>query len=356
MQNPNPQTSALQTLKWTLALSASFGLLGCFGESSEPYSESVVSSSSTTLSSSLGQSSQALSSSATPLSWTQDLESQAWTNTLFSYEIEGPAVDAQGNFYAVNIDDPEAYNEFAAIGKITPSSDGSTGTGQVLVRMPQFAKINGLRFNRDFSLLYIAEYDNHTVLRYRMADAKLDTLVANPNFNQPNDLAIMDNDILLASDPDWSTKKGQIWRVLPNGQATKLDSNIGTTNGIEVSPDNRTLYVGESVQRQIWAYDLSAAGEISNRRLLIEFPDFGLDGMRTDVHGNLYVTRFGKGTVAVISPTGQLLQEIKIQGKNPTNLTFGGPDGRTVYVTVQDLARVESFRAQTAGREFAMAR
>ena len=49
---------------------------------------------------------------------------------------------------------------------------------------------------------------------------------------------------------------------------------MGTTNGIEVSPDERTLYLNESTQRNIWAYDLSSEGEISNKRLLIKFPDF----------------------------------------------------------------------------------
>ena len=51
---------------------------------------------------------------------------------------------------------------------------------------------------------------------------------------------------------------------------------MGTTNGIEVSTDENTLYVNESVQRNIWAYDLSATGEVSNKRLLIQFPDLGL--------------------------------------------------------------------------------
>src|SRR5678809_655031 len=111
------------------------------------------------------------------------------------------------------------------------------------------------------------------------------------------------------------------------------DSSMGTTNGIEVSPDEKTLFVNESVQRKVWAYDLSSGGSVSNKRLLIEFPDFGMDGMRCDIDGNLYITRHGKGVVAKVSPAGKLLREIKLNGTKPSNVAFGGPDGRTAYIT-----------------------
>ena len=118
---------------------------------------------------------------------------------------------------------------------------------------------------------------------------------------------------------------------------------MGTTNGIEVSPDEKTLYVNESVQRKVWAYDLSAEGAISNKRLLIEFPDFGMDGMRCDIDGNLYIARHGKGAVAKVSPAGKLVREIKLNGTKPSNIAFGGKDGRMAYVTLQDRGNIESF-------------
>ena len=55
--------------------------------------------------------------------------------------------------------------------------------------------------------------------------------------------------------------------------------------------------------------------------------------MRCDVDGNLYITRHGKGTVAIVSPAGKVIREVDVLGKNPTNLCFGGADGRTCYVT-----------------------
>src|SRR5204862_5889642 len=170
--------------------------------------------------------------------------------------------------------------------------------------------------------------------------------------NQPNDLAIDNKDRLYASDPNWKNNTGRIWRAGTNGKMILLEDNMGTANGIEVSPDNKTLYVNESVQRNVWAYDLSDSGTISNKRLLIQFPDFGMDGMRCDADGNLYIARYGKGTVAKVSSKGELLKEITLVGKKPSNIAFGGPDGRTVYVTLQDLGNIESFRVATPGREW----
>ncbi|MCJ7737257.1 MAG: SMP-30/gluconolactonase/LRE family protein, partial [Anaerolineae bacterium] len=173
-----------------------------------------------------------------------------------------------------------------------------------------------------------------------------------PTMNQPNDIAVGANDIVYASDPNWAAGTGQIWRVEPNGSMTKLESDMGTTNGIEVSPDETTLYVNETVQRRIWTYDLSPDGEISHKRLLIEFPDFGLDGQRCDIAGNLYVARYGKGTVAKISPKGEVLVEVELAGNNCTNVAFGGADGRTCYVTVADRGNIECFRTDLPGRSW----
>ena len=129
-----------------------------------------------------------------------------------------------------------------------------------------------------------------------------------------------------------------------------LADSIGTTNGIALSPDERILYVNESVQRKIWAYDIDKDGGISNKRLFHEFPDFGLDGMKCDVEGNLYVTRYGKGTIAILSPYAEIVREVLMTGKNVSNLCFGGADGRSCFVTVQDRGCVETFRTDVKGR------
>jgi gluconolactonase len=75
-----------------------------------------------------------------------------------------------------------------------------------------------------------------------------------------------------------------------------------------------------------------------------------MDGMRCDVDGNIYVTRHGKGTVAKLSPKGKVLLEVPLNGNLCSNLTFGGKDGRTCYVTIADVGNIESFRTDLPGR------
>ena len=258
----------------------------------------------------------------------------------FTSGIEGPACDANGNLYAVN------FARQHTIGKVTPD-----GTASVFVELPTGSIGNGIRFDSK-GFMFIADYTNHNVLKVDMATRAISVHAHETTMNQPNDLAIGANDIIYVSDPNWAESTGQIWRVDTDGTVTLLEPDLGTTNGIEVSPDEKVLYVNESVQRNIWAYDLSPEGEISNKRLLIQFPDFNMDGMRCDIEGNLYVTRHGKGTVAKLSPAGEVLLEVTLTGKLCSNIAFGGPDGRTCYVTMADRGNVEVFRADLPGRSW----
>jgi len=74
--------------------------------------------------------------------------------------------------------------------------------------------------------------------------------------------------------------------------------------------------------------------------------------MRCDVDGNLYITRYGKGTVVKLSPQAEILAEIPVLGGRPSNLCFGGPDGRTIYVTEVEHQRLVGFRVDRPGREW----
>jgi len=256
----------------------------------------------------------------------------------FTSGIEGPACDAAGNLYAVN------YERQGTIGIVTPE-----GQCDVFVELPNGSIGNGIRFTRAGQML-IADYTNHNVLRVDMQTRAITVHAHEPGMNQPNDIAITDDDVVFASDPNWSNDTGQLWRIDTDGTVTLLEDGMGTTNGIEVSPCGRILYVNESVQRRIWAYDLAADGTISGKRLFTQFEDYGLDGMRCDAQGNLFVTRHGKGVVAMLSAAGELLREIALAGKLCTNVAFGGEDGCTVYVTVADLGYVERFRTEAPGR------
>jgi sugar lactone lactonase YvrE len=255
----------------------------------------------------------------------------------FTPGIEGPACDAKGDIFVVN------FARQQTIGRISPD-----GKGEVFVELPGKSTGNGIVFDPK-GLMYVADYVDHNVLRIDPKTKKITVFAHDDRMNQPNDLAIAPDGFLYASDPDWTHGRGQIWRIDRVGRATLVAENMGTTNGIDVSPDGKTLYVNESVQRNVWAFTIDPFGTLSDKRLLKKFDDYGFDGMRCDVDGNLYVTRHGKGKVAVLSPKGEVLREIDVLGPTPSNLCFGGPDGRTVYVTEVSKQRLVQFRVDRPG-------
>ena len=253
--------------------------------------------------------------------------------------VEGPAVDSEGILYWVN------YQHQGTIGQLSPE-----GIASVFIELPNASIGNGTRFDSQGNML-IADYTNHNILRVEMSSRKLTVFAHEPGMSQPNDIALDSRDRIYASDPDWSKSKGRIWRIDTNGMVTLLDS-LGPANGIEVSPDEKILYVNAA--GSIYAYDLSVEGNISGKRVLTAFADGGMDGMRCDIKGNIYVTRYGKGVVVKISPEGKTLREIQLTGKSPSNIAFGGPDGCTAYITLQDQGNLESFRTDFPGREWEM--
>jgi sugar lactone lactonase YvrE len=259
----------------------------------------------------------------------------------FTEGIEGPACDRDGNVYAVN------FAKQQTIGRTKPD-----GKSEIFVTLPGDSVGNGIVFDRAGKTMFVADYTGHNVLRIDMTSRKIDVLGHNDQMNQPNDLAIAADGTIFASDPAWKNNTGQLWRIDRDGKTTLLASNLGTSNGIEVSPDGKTLYVNESVQRNVWAWTINRDKSISNKKLIRQFPDFGFDGMRCDVDGNLYISRHGKGTVVKMSPKGEILQEIDVLGKKPSNLCFGGPDGKTIYVTEVEHTRLVRFRVDRPGLAF----
>lgn len=261
---------------------------------------------------------------------------------VFTTGIEGPACDREGRIYAVN------FARQKTIGRVSPVD----GRGEVFVELPGDSVGNGIRFDRA-GVMWVADYVGHQVLRIDPATRAVTVAAHQPAMNQPNDLAIAEDGTLYASDPDWKGGTGQLWRIDPGGRTERLAEGMGTTNGIELSPDGTTLYVNESVQRNVWAFRVTPERRLSGKRLLRQFPDHGFDGMRCDVDGNLYLTRHGKGTVVKLSPAGEVLREIDVLGSKPSNLCFGGPDGRTVYVTEVEHRRLVRFRVDRPGLEWA---
>jgi gluconolactonase len=270
---------------------------------------------------------------------------------LFSENIEGPNY-RNGILYVVN------YQKDGTIGAVKPD-----GTVELFVTLPRGSIANAIQFDKSGNML-LADFKGHNILKVNMnsnsspiintnsisISVSISVFSHNDFFNQPNDICINKRGQIFATDPNWQAGNGNLWRIEPDGQSILLKENMGTTNGIALSPNEKILYVNESVQRKIWAFNVDGNGAIKHQRLFASFDDFGLDGMKCDSKGNLYVTRYGKGTIVIFSPQGKILYEVKMKGLKPSNLNFGGEDGKTCYVTLQDRRCVEIFKSEVAGK------
>jgi len=221
--------------------------------------------------------------------------------------------------------------------------------------LPDGSVGSGIRFDRE-QRMYVADYRRHNIFVFEPGTDTPRLYFHSGEFSQPNDLAMARDGTLFASDPDFADHSGRVWRIdrAAIGSVTGAPMHgprpMGETNGIDLSPDGTTLYVSETDTREVWAYQIDGTA-LTHARLVVRFPSYKLDGLRTDRAGRLFVARPGNGTVAIVSPGGKILREIALMGKYPTNLTFGGPGGRTVYVTQVDGGFIEAFKTDVPGRE-----
>jgi signal peptidase len=247
--------------------------------------------------------------------------------------IEGPAVDAAGTLYAVN------FGRQGTIGKLKLGATRS----ELFATLPEGSIGNGIRFDRE-GRMYIADFRKHNVLVIEAGQSAPQVYFHSDRFNQPNDLAVASDGTLFASDPRFP-HSGQIWRIARgpdgkgSGEVMSSERSMGATNGIDLSPDGATLYVSEADTREVWAYRLDGT-KLAAPRLVKKFDAFELDGLRTDLDGRIFVARPLNGTIAILAPDKTpdtaLVREVPLRGKVPTNLTFGGPDGKSVFVTQKD--------------------
>ncbi|HXM15309.1 MAG TPA: SMP-30/gluconolactonase/LRE family protein [Candidatus Eremiobacteraceae bacterium] len=148
---------------------------------------------------------------------------------------------------------------------------------------------------------------------------------------------------------------GSLYRVNPSGEVSVRDSEFEIANTVVWSPDRSTFYCACTVRNVIWAYDYVADGAnsaLSNRRVFAERAGAGLpDGSAMDEEGFVWNCRWGGKAILRIAPNGEVVEKIEIPVTNVTNCTFGGEDGRTLFVTT---ASMGAEREELAGGLFAM--
>ncbi|MFN3790221.1 SMP-30/gluconolactonase/LRE family protein [Massilia sp.] len=145
--------------------------------------------------------------------------------------------------------------------------------------------------------------------------------------------------------------------------AERKDDGYIITNGPALSPDGRTLYHTDTLDKRTYAFDRAADGGLSNKRLFVTLTDGGYpDGMAVDVEGCVWIATFGGWRIDRFDAAGNKLGEVRFPCANVTKLAFGGPDLRTVYATTarKGLSKDElaaqplagglfSFRVETPG-------
>ena len=156
--------------------------------------------------------------------------------------------------------------------------------------------------------------------------------------NAPNDIVVSRKGHIYFTDPAFGSQSEAreldfygVYHLTPQGQAELIARPKGRPNGIALSPDGRILYVDNSDERNLRAYDVDRHGEVHHERVLIAAIDGPPDGMAVDRKGNLYIAA---NQLLVYSPAGKLLHTIEVPEK-PSNCAFGGTDGKTLYITAR---------------------
>ncbi len=274
---------------------------------------------------------------------------------------EGPAVAPDGRVFFTN----------ATAAKILV---WNPKTRELSTFRENSGEANGLLFDHSGRLL-ACEGKSGRVTRTDLKTGEITALVDQFNghpLGAPNDLTIDAKGRIyftsrLPNDDPKKDNVNSVYRIDPNGKIARIlsEPDIHMPNGVEVSPDGRTLYLIESDGRAnrnrcLFAYDLRDDGTVAKARRIIDFsPGRGGDGLCVDADGNLYVaaglhktrgtseTLDTKPGIHVISPSGKLLAYLATPKDTLTNCTFGGEDRCTFYITCGDL--LLSVRTKQAG-------
>lgn len=275
---------------------------------------------------------------------------------------EGPTVDRDGNVY---------FTEIMSQRILKLATDGTVSTFRANSNVA-----NGLLIDPQGRLIACegASFALHgnsvkgipRVTRTDLKTGQLEILAADwqgQKFAGPNDVTIDSRGRLYFTD----LLGGGVYRIDAPGKVARILAapQVQRPNGIQVSPDDRTLYLveangAEGGHRQITAFDLKPDGTVANPRLHFNFaPGRSADGMSIDSAGNLYAAaglHRRRGTaetldtqcgVHIISPAGKRIGFLPVPEDTITNTAFGGPDRKTLYVTAGKT--LYKFRTEIAG-------
>jgi gluconolactonase len=255
--------------------------------------------------------------------------------------IEGPSFDRDGNLYITNI-------PYGQIFRVSPR-------GEFTLIATYDGEPNGLKLHRD-GRIFIADH-KHGLMVLDPAIGKVEVFFDRPHrerFKGLNDLHFARNGDLYFTDQGETglhDPTGRLWRLRANGRLDLLLDNVPSPNGLVLTPSEDILYLAVTRGNAVWRVPLHADGSIGRVGIFIQLSGgMGPDGMAMDAEGNLAVCHVGMGSVWLFSRLGRPLHEIQsCAGHATTNAAFGGPDGKTLYITESETGTVLSARLDVPG-------
>ncbi|NYT78936.1 SMP-30/gluconolactonase/LRE family protein [Alcaligenaceae bacterium] len=256
--------------------------------------------------------------------------------------LEGPSFDAQGRLYCVDVPWGRVFRIDAQ--------------GQFELIAEYDGEPNGLKIHQD-GRIFIADYAHGIViLDPETGDVKpfiervhLERLKAVNDlvFSSNGDLYFTDQGLTGLHDPT-----GRIFRRRANGRIDCLLDNIPSPNGLVLDPTESVLYVAVTRANAIWRVPLTRDGGVAKVGTFIQMSGGGgPDGLAIDEEGNLAVAHVGLGAVWLFSNRGEPMLRINSPlGQLTTNIAFGGPERKVVYITESESGSILTAPVSVPGR------
>ena len=256
--------------------------------------------------------------------------------------LEGPSFARDGTLYLVDI-------PFGRIFCVSPAGEWS-------VAVEYDGWPNGLKIHKD-GRIFIADH-RRGILQLDPASGAVTPVleqVRREGFKGVNDLVFAQNGDLYFTDQGQTGLQdptGRVYRLRAGGQLDLLLDTVPSPNGLALSPDETALFVAATRANQVWRLPLHPDGATSKVAAFITLSGglAGPDGLAMDEQGGLAVAHCGLGTVWLFDRLGEPRHRIRsCEGISTTNLAFGGPDGRTLFITESDSGTVLMARVPVAG-------
>jgi gluconolactonase len=257
--------------------------------------------------------------------------------------LEGPSFDREGNLYVTNI-------PYGQIFRVSPD-------GEFTLLASYDGEPNGLKIHKD-GRLFIADHKQGLML-LDPRSGKVEAFLDRPHgerFKGLNDLVFTKNGDLYFTDQGESglhDPTGRLYRLRAGGRLELLLDNVPSPNGLVLTPNEEILYLAATRNNAIWRVPLLPDGNLGRVGIFIQLSGgMGPDGMAMDADGNLAVCHVGIGSVWLFSRLGRPLAEIQsCTGIGTTNAAYGGPDGKTLYITESETGTILSAKLEVSGKQ-----